>query len=122
MAGNPSSQRPMSMPPPGPANVAFLGAATSEVGALAAPMATNIAKKGFPIAVWNRTLDRSAALAAPRVKGRGGPRECVQGARVVILLQQDEASLFEVLERSDGVLSGVEKDAVIVDMSTVGRA
>jgi 3-hydroxyisobutyrate dehydrogenase-like beta-hydroxyacid dehydrogenase len=92
------------------------------MGALAAPIATNIAKKGFPIAVWNRTLDRSAALTALGVKMRGSPRECVEGARVILLLQQDEASLFDVLERSDGVLSGIEKDAVIVDMSTVGRA
>jgi 3-hydroxyisobutyrate dehydrogenase-like beta-hydroxyacid dehydrogenase len=116
----------MSMvPPPGPAStmgVAFLGAAASEVGAMAAPMATNIAKKGFPIAAWNRSSDRSAALAALGVKMRGSPRECVQGARVVILLLADESSLFDVLERADGVLAGIEKDAVIVDMSTVGRA
>lgn len=113
------------VPAPGPAStmgVAFLGAASSEVGAMAAPMATNIAKKGFPVAVWNRSQDRSAALAALGVKMRGSPRECVQGARVIIVLQQDEASLFDVIERSDGILSGIEKDAVIVDMSTVGRA
>ena len=45
------------------------------------------------------------------------------GARVVVMaILSDESSLFDVLERADGVLAGIEKDAVIVDMSTVGRA
>jgi len=34
----------------------------------------------------------------------------------------DEAAVIDVLERADGALVGVEKDAVIVDMSTIGRA
>ena len=107
----------MSIPPAGPATVAFLG-----TGPMSAPMATNIAKKGFPITIWNRSQDRSAALAALGAKLRGNPRECVQGARVIVIMVADEAALFDVLERPDGALVGIEKDAVIVDMSTVGRA
>jgi len=89
---------------------------------MSAPMATNIAKKGFPLTIWNRSQDRSAALSALGVKLGGSPRECVQGARVIVLMLADEAAVIDVLERADGALVGVEKDAVIVDMSTIGRA
>ncbi|HEX7667518.1 MAG TPA: NAD(P)-dependent oxidoreductase [Polyangiaceae bacterium] len=106
--------------PPAPGGivpVVFVG-----VGPMASPMATNIAKRGFPVAIWNRSQDRSNALAALGVKPRGNPRECVQGARVVVTVVGDEAALFDVLERPDGILVGIEKDATIVDFSTVGRA
>ncbi len=121
MADNPASSRPRSMPPApgssGPVPVAFVG-----TGPMASPMATNIAKRGFPVAIWNRSQDRSNALAALGVKPRGNPRECVQGARIVVTFVADEAALMDVLERPDGVLVGIEKDATIVDFSTVGRA
>lgn len=107
----------MSMPPTGPLTVAFLG-----TGAMGGPMATNIAKKGFPLTVWNRSQDRSSALAALGAKPRGSPRECVQGARVIVTMLADEHALMDVLERQDGALVGIEKDAIFVDMSTVGRA
>ena len=85
-------------------------------------MAANIARKGFPLSVWNRSHERAAALVTLGAKPKSTPRECVQGARVIVTMLSDEKALFEVLLGDDGVLAGADKDAVIVDMSTVGRA
>lgn len=89
---------------------------------MGAPMAANIARKGFPLSVWNRSHERASALVTLGAKPRSTPRECVQGARVIVTMLSDEKALFDVLLGDDGVLVGAEKDAVIVDMSTVGRA
>ncbi len=97
--------------------VAFLG-----TGAMGAPMAADVARKGFPLQVWNRHHERAHALVSLGAKIRSSPAECVQGARVIVTMLRDEAALMSVLERPDGVLAGLEKDAVLVDMSTTGRA
>jgi len=97
--------------------VAFLG-----TGAMGAPMAANVARKGFPLQVWNRHHERAHGLTALGAKVRSSPAECVQGARVIVTMLRDEAALMSILERPDGVLAGLEKDAVLVDMSTTGRA
>jgi len=117
-----SQPPPGSIPPPSlrsPTNisVAFLG-----IGTMGAPMAANIARKGFPLQVWNRHHERAHVLAPLGAKVRSSPAECVAGARVIVTMLRDEAVLLNVLSRADGVLSGLEKDAVVVDMSTVGRA
>ncbi len=89
---------------------------------MGAPMAANIARKGFPLTVWNRSHERAAALVTLGAKPKSTPRECVQGARVIVTMLSDEKALMDVLQGDDGVLAGADKDAVIVDMSTIGRA
>ena len=105
-----------STPPPG-FHVAFLG-----IGAMGAPMAANIARRGFSLAVWNRHHERARGLSALGARPRSSPRECVEGARVIVTMLSDERALMDVLTREHGVLSGIERDAVLVDMSTIGRA
>ena len=97
--------------------VAFLG-----TGAMGLPMASNLVRKGFPVQVWNRHHDRAQPVVALGAKLKSTPLECVQGARVIVTMLRDADALSSVLERPDGVLTGIEKDAVLVDMSTTGRA
>ncbi|WXB16679.1 NAD(P)-dependent oxidoreductase [Pendulispora albinea] len=85
-------------------------------------MAANVARKGFPLQVWNRHHERAHTLTALGGKVRSTPAECVANARIIVTMLRDEAALLSVLSRPDGVLSGMEKDAVVVDMSTIGRA
>lgn len=86
------------------------------------PMASSVLKKGFPLQVWNRTHEKTSALLDIGAKQKSSPKDCVVGAKVVITMLSDENALFDVLCRNEGVLDGLEPDAVVVDMSTVGRA
>ncbi|HWL89286.1 MAG TPA: NAD(P)-dependent oxidoreductase [Polyangiaceae bacterium] len=85
-------------------------------------MAANVARKGFALQVWNRHHERAHGLAALGAKIRSTPAQCAAGARVIVTMLRDESVLLSVLERPDGLLAGLEKDAVLVDMSTIGRA
>ncbi len=86
------------------------------------PMAMNVARRGFSLQVWNRTRERANGLVTLGAKLKLSPRECVEGARVVVTMVADERALMEVMTGPNGVLAGLQRDAVVVDMSTIGRA
>ncbi|HEY8088556.1 MAG TPA: NAD(P)-dependent oxidoreductase [Polyangiaceae bacterium] len=114
----PSSRPPARETPQEPApivGVAFLG-----LGAMGVPMARRLAPK-FPLTVWNRTKSRADALeGAARVAT--SPRDAARGASVVVTCVADGKALEEVLGGEDGMLAGIDPDAVLVEMSTIGRA
>jgi 3-hydroxyisobutyrate dehydrogenase len=101
--------------------VAFLG-----LGNMGAPMAKKLALAGSTLRVWNRSHGRVEAFLAAvdslRVRADPTPRACVKGADVVVTMLSDRHALEEVLAGEDGVLAGLEPGAVVVDMSTIGRA
>jgi 3-hydroxyisobutyrate dehydrogenase-like beta-hydroxyacid dehydrogenase len=97
--------------------VAFLG-----LGAMGAPMAANLVRKGFSVTAWNRDAKRSAALGKLGAKVATTPRECVLGADVIVTMLSDAAALFDVLGGDDGILAGMKRKALVIEMSTSGRA
>ncbi len=97
--------------------VAFLG-----LGTMGTPMAANLVRKGFSVRVWNRTAGRAAALVKQGATLADPPAACVRGAQVVVTMLRDKGALAEVLGGDHGVLAGLGKHALVVEMSTVGRA
>src|SRR5262249_15365066 len=77
----------------------------------------------FPLTVWSRTATRAEELSkVVQAHVARTPRECVRTAEVVITCLADAAALEQVLGGEDGVLEGLEPDAVLLEMSTIGRA
>ena len=97
--------------------IAFLG-----LGNMGLPMAMNLVRRGFSVRVWNRTPQRANALLKAGATLEKTPRGCVAGADVVITMLADGAALAAVFAGPRGILAGLAKRAVVVDMSTVGRA
>jgi len=95
---------------------AFLG-----LGNMGTPMARRVAAH-MPCTVWNRTRARAEALADVATRVARSPRDAVRDARVVVTCLADGKALQEVLAGDDGLLAGVVPDAVVVDVSTIGRA
>ena len=114
----PSSRPPRPEPPPTtPAitGVAFLG-----LGAMGVPMARRLASR-FALTVWNRTRARAEGLeGCARVAS--SPRDAARGASVVVTCLADGKALQDVLAGPEGVLAGIDPDAVLLEMSTIGRA
>ncbi len=97
-------------------HVAFLG-----LGHLGAPMARRLSGS-FPLVVWNRTAASADGFVAAGARIARTPRECARGAHVVLTCLSDGRALEQVLGGDEGILAGVAPDAVVVDMSTIGRA
>lgn len=94
--------------------VAFLG-----LGAMGLPMAGNILRKGFPLHVWNRTGEKTRALALDGAVAAATPREAALGAEIVCTMLADPAAVEAAAGGADGLLAGISAGTVWLDFSTV---
>jgi 3-hydroxyisobutyrate dehydrogenase len=101
------------IPPAAPA-IAFLG-----TGRMGAPMAANLARGGFEVRVWNRTISRAEALAADGAVVAGSPAEAARGATVVITMLADGPATEQAATGPDGLLTA-DPGTIWVQMATVG--
>ncbi len=89
--------------------VAFCG-----LGIMGRPMATNLARKGHEVTVWNRTPKEIEGA-----KTAATPAEASDGAEVVWLCVSDTAAVEQVLFGSGGVENSLREGMIIVDSSTI---
>ena len=94
--------------------VGFLG-----LGTMGSPMATNIAKAGFPLTVWNRTASKVEPFLRLGAKSGKSPAHVAAEVDVVITMVSQPKDVEAVVLGPDGVLDGIKPGAVLVDMSTV---
>lgn len=97
--------------------VGFLG-----LGTMGAPMATNVAKAGFPLMVWNRTASKVEPFVRLGAKAGKTPAHVAAEADVVITMVSQPKDVEQVVLGPDGVLDGIKSGAVLIDMSTVSPA
>jgi 3-hydroxyisobutyrate dehydrogenase/2-hydroxy-3-oxopropionate reductase len=90
--------------------VAFLG-----LGIMGRAMATNLAKAGHEVTVWNRTTGKEVEGA--RVAAT--PAEAAQGAEVVWMCVSDTAAVENVLFGASGVEPSLTEGMIIADSSTI---
>lgn len=87
-------------------------------------MAANIARSGKSVLGWNRTPGRPAVetAAAAGVKIVDTAAEAVCSAEIVILCLSDVEDLEMMLFGENGIAGELQKDSIVVDMSTTGPA
>ena len=95
--------------------VAFLG-----LGRMGLPMAARLLDSGHELRVWNRTPGKADELVARGATSEGSAAEAARNAEVVITMLADPPALEEVVFGPDGIADAIDRDAVLVDMSTVG--
>lgn len=90
--------------------VAFLG-----LGIMGQAMATNLAKAGHEVTVWNRTPGKlvEGASVAPT------PAAAAQGAEVVWLCVSDTDAVEEVIFGKEGAEPSLGEGAIVADSSTI---
>jgi len=96
------------------ARVGFIG-----LGKMGRPMASNLARKGFPLLVF----DIDGAAIARLVEAGARPASSIADVAVrsdlVITMLPDSASVEQVILGDTGVLENVAPGSLIMDMSTV---
>lgn len=93
--------------------VAFIG-----LGIMGHAMATNLAKAGHEVAVWNRTTGKSVDGARAAVS----PADAAQEAEVVWLCVSDTPAVENVLFGPNGVEQSLREGMIISDSSTISPA
>lgn len=90
--------------------LAFLG-----IGLMGRPMATRLARGGFPLRVWNRSADKAEGLRAVGACPCVDLADAVAGASIVISMLQAGPAVAEVIEHA---LPSLQPGALWIDMSS----
>jgi 3-hydroxyisobutyrate dehydrogenase-like beta-hydroxyacid dehydrogenase len=80
----------------------------------------NLLKKGYPLSVWNRSIERAGPLVDAGATLAGSPRLLAAGSDVVVTMLSDPPALEAVYGGAEGLLAGCRKGGRFVDMSTIG--
>ena len=97
--------------------IGFIG-----LGTMGTPMATHIAKAGYPLSVWNRTTAKVEPLLRLGAKAGKSPAHVAAEADIIITMVSQPQDVEAVVLGPDGVLDGIKAGAVLIDMSTVSPA
>ena len=93
--------------------VAFIG-----LGAMGAPMASNLLAAGFALRAFNRNPERAGPLAQLGASACASIAEAVRGARFVVSIVSDDDATRAVMLGDDGVVANAAPGTVVVDSST----
>ena len=96
-----------------PARVGFAG-----VGRMGLPMARNLLRAGFPLAVWNRTTSRYRPLVEEGAEAAGDPASLASADVVVTMLTDADAARAVIVE--SGLLEKLRPGSIVLEMSTIG--
>jgi 3-hydroxyisobutyrate dehydrogenase len=94
--------------------VAVLG-----LGLMGSGMARNLLRAGFPLAVYNRSLEKAEALRPHGARVADTPAEAANGADVVVSMVADDEAARAVWLGEEGALAGMRSGSVAIESSTV---
>jgi len=94
--------------------IGFIG-----LGIMGRPMAGHLLRGGHPLTVYNRTRSKTAELEAQGAAVAESPAEVAARSEIVIIMVSDTPDVRQVVEGPRGVIEGVRRGSVVVDMSTI---
>jgi len=96
--------------------VGFVG-----LGTMGAPMARNLARAGFPLALATRTASKARALASelPGAKAFERFSDVGKQSDVLVTCLPDAPEVEEVLLAPGGAVEGLSSGAIVIDCSTI---
>jgi len=97
--------------------IGFIG-----VGIMGQPMAANILKAGYELVVYNRSKEKTLALAEAGALVAETPAAMTDWADVIIFMLTGPEAIDAVIYGERGILSAQRSGKVIINMSTVSPA
>src|SRR5580704_1207835 len=94
--------------------IGFIG-----LGVMGKPMAKHLVAAGFPVVVHNRSRGAVDELVGAGAKAAPSPADVARASTVVITMLPDTVDVERVLTGDQGVLAGVQKNAIVIDMSSI---
>lgn len=86
---------------------------------MGAAIAQRMLSVGHEVSVWNRTADKTRALAAAGAKVAATPGQLASACDAIITILTDAAAIDAAYHAKDGLLSGTVAGKLFVEMSTV---
>ena len=89
------------------------------LGKMGTPMAANLLAAGHPVMVYNRSVERSAALAGKGAAVAPSVPALARDCTVVISMVSDDVALQSITLEAGGLFEAASPGLVFIDMSTV---
>src|SRR5476649_1682197 len=90
--------------------VGFVG-----TGLMGRGMARSLIRKGHALRIYNRTRAKAEEVAKAGGQVASTPAEAARGADVVFTMLADPAAVAACFEGPDGILSTLQKGAIVID-------
>jgi len=97
--------------------IGFIG-----TGIMGAPMAHNLLKAGYEVAVHNRTKAKANHLIAGGAAWGNSPADVAKDSNIVITCLPDTPDVEQVLLGQKGVIEAAKPGLICIDMSTISPA
>ncbi|MDW5377771.1 NAD(P)-dependent oxidoreductase [Halomonas sp. HP20-15] len=88
-------------------------------GLMGAPMARRLAEAGHHVSAWNRSPDKTQALAAHGIETADSPQAAAQAADIVVVMLSSGPVCDDVLLGPDGVIARMAPHSTLVVMSSI---
>ncbi|MBI36525.1 MAG: 2-hydroxy-3-oxopropionate reductase [Alphaproteobacteria bacterium] len=88
------------------------------IGHMGRPIANNLYLEGANVTVYSRSLKNNDSLIMQGLLKASTPRELTELSDIIILMVTDTESVNNVLHGNDGVIEGLSKDKIVIDMGT----
>lgn len=89
------------------------------LGIMGRPMARNLLKVGYPLVVFDLNKDAMEDLVKAGALTAHSSKEVAERADVIITMLPDSPEVREVILGKNGVIEGVRRDSVVIDMSSI---
>lgn len=89
------------------------------LGAMGVGMVPRLLGAGHRVTGWNRTKKKAEALIEQGMLWANSPREVASQSEFVFSIVTDAAAVREVSLGADGVIAGLRKGGIFLDMSTI---
>ena len=94
--------------------IGFIG-----LGIMGKSMCLNLLKAGYPVTVFNRTTSKIETVKSKGARPADSPCEVAKNSDIVITVVSDSPDVSEVVLGKNGVIKGIRRNSVLIDMSTI---
>ena len=89
------------------------------LGAMGTLIVPRLMAAGHDVTGWNRSRNKAASLIADGMHWADTPREVAAQSEIVFSIVTDAAAVKSVALGSDGVIAGLKRGGIYIDMSTI---
>ena len=89
------------------------------LGAMGVGIVPRLLAAGHTVTGWNRTKEKGASLVKTGMRWADSPREVASQSEVVFSIVTDAVAVRDVALDPDGIMAGLSKDGIYLDMSTI---
>jgi 3-hydroxyisobutyrate dehydrogenase-like beta-hydroxyacid dehydrogenase len=95
-------------------NLGFVG-----LGAMGQLIVPRLMAAGHNVTGWNRSKDKAEELIAAGMRWAATPRAAAEASEIVFSIVTDAKAVRAVALGPDGILTGLRRDGIFIDMSTI---